>query len=281
MSAALLDRFDAAKAEVKAEIRQGFFNEDGSLKLTDQELWCWIGDRAVDELRVVSQLSSIVARSAGLLPANVIGQIAEQMADEAKHYEILRAIVPEEFQGRIDQAVAELPSVVEADAHWQLLVAAAEAGDPFRALLDINIVHEGFSAAAIEELLDVPVPAVREAYRIIGADEEKHHEMGRDLIETLAAGVPPAMLHDVTERAGGSMQWSWPATAKVVGDTNENPTGTMQWSWPSPGLLETAHERAVGDSMQWSWPAPSEVVETAHERASGGSMQWSWPAPTE
>ena len=38
---------------VRKEIREGFFHPDGSLAISETELRSWIGDRAVDELKVV------------------------------------------------------------------------------------------------------------------------------------------------------------------------------------------------------------------------------------
>jgi hypothetical protein len=242
----VLEKFNASKDAVRWEIRQGFFNEDGSFAVSESQLRAWLADRAVDELKVVAQLAHIVAGSAHVIPAPILGQLAAQMADETRHYEILRALVPAGQRGALDAKVAGLADRLAADPHWSRLQAAASAGNPYAALLDINIVHEGYSAAAIEELAAVPFEDVRAAYAEIGADEERHHETGRDLL---------AWLLDASQGAA------------FGGDAQE--------------VLADAHERAaVGGSMDWSWPAITarDVVETAHERAAGGSMNWSWPA---
>ncbi|GGK34727.1 hypothetical protein GCM10010124_29210 [Pilimelia terevasa] len=237
----VLERFDASKAKVRKEIREGFFHPDGSLAISETELRSWIGDRAVDELKVVLQLSAVLARGAHLIPAHILAQVTEQVSDEARHFDILRALVPADMQADIDAKVAQLPEVLASDAHWASLMAAVDEGNPFAALLDINIVHEGYSAAAIEELADIPFGDIREAYAGIGADEEKHHESGRELLEWLARAS-----------AGGAA-----ADSVVAG----------------------AHERASGGAMSWSWPAAATaVVSGAHERAAGGAMSWSWPA---
>lgn len=243
---AVLEKFDASKDAVRQEIRQGFFDTAGSFIVPEPALRAWLADRAVDELKVVAQLANIVAVSAHVIPAPILGQLAAQMADEAHHYEILRTLVPAEQLDVLDAKVARLPEILEADPHWVSLRAAAAAGNPYAALLDINIVHEGFSAAAIEELGAVPFEDVRAAYAEIGADEARHHETGRDLLVWLLDASQSAAF-------GGDVQ----------------------------GLLRDAHDRAAsGGSMDWSWPAVTaqEVIEGAHHRAVGGAMGWSWPA---
>src|SRR5439155_8883702 len=100
----------------------------------------------------------------------------------ARHFDILRGLVPPELHHTIDTKVAGLPASLAADAHWVALLDAVEQGNPYAALLDINIVHEGYSAAAIEELKEIPFADIREAYAGIGVDEEKHHESGRNLL---------------------------------------------------------------------------------------------------
>ncbi len=241
----VLNRFDASKEKVRKEIREGFFNADGSLRISETELRTWIADRAVDELRVVFQLSAVLSKSAHLIPPNILVQVTEQMSDEARHFDILRSLVPQDLHHVIDSKVAELPAALASDGHWASLLAAVEQGYPFAALLDINIVHEGFSAAAIEELRHIPFEDIRDAYAGIGVDEEKHHESGRELL-------------------------LW-----LVGASERHAAGQV---------IDTAHERAVeGGAMSWSWPASttSDIVETAHERAvEGGAMSWSWPANT-
>jgi len=217
----VLERFDASKEKVRREIREGFFNPDGTLAVTETELRTWIGDRAVDELRVVFELSAVLARSAHLIPPHILTQVTEQASDEARHYQILRDLVPDELQREIDAKVARLPEDLAADEHWSSLMTAVRQGNPFAALLDINIVHEGYSAAAIEELNGIPFADIREAYAGIGADEEKHHESGRELLEWLAraaedhgpaAEMTSSVVENAHERAvpGGAMSWSWP-----------------------------------------------------------------------
>ncbi|GAA2522577.1 hypothetical protein [Pilimelia columellifera] len=240
--AAVLEKFDASKAKVRKEIREGFFNTDGSLAITEDELRAWIADRAVDELKVVMQLSAVLTKAAHHLPARMLVQVTEQVSDEARHFDILRGLVPAHLQAMVDAKVAELPAKLAQDTSWASLMVSVEAGNPFAALLDINIVHEGYSAAAIEELADIPFDDIRQAYAGIGADEEKHHESGRELLEWLArASTADQLTHQV-----------------VAG----------------------AHERAGGGAMSWSWPAAdtAAIVEGAHERAAGGAMSWSWPA---
>lgn len=238
----VLEKFDASKAKVRKEIREGFFNTDGTLSISETELRTWIADRAVDELRVVFELSSVIAKSAHVIPGHILVQVTEQMSDEARHFEILRALVPAELHETIDAKVKALPGQLATDSHWLSLMAAASDGNPFAALLDINIVHEGYSAAAIEELSNIPFDDIRDAYAGIGADEEKHHESGRELL-------------------------TWFIGASEDADSD---------------LLRNAHRRASeGGAMSWSWPAtPASVVGTAHERAvEGGAMSWSWPTP--
>ena len=166
------------------------------------------------------------------------------MSDESRHFDILRALVPDELHHVIDEKVAALPATLAADPHWAALLAAVDACNPFAALLDVNIVHEGYSAAAIEELVKLPFEDITLAYASIGADEEKHHESGRELLVWLAgasqldvgAGL---VVSDAHTRAadGAAMNWSWP-TADVG------------------GVVDTAHERAgSGTAMNWSWPA--------------------------
>lgn len=240
---AALERFDASKTQVRKEIREGFFDENGVLATSEKDLRLWIADRAVDELKVVQQLATVVAKSAHLLPPHILEQVTEQMSDEARHFDILRALVPPELHETIDAKVAALPAALAADPHWASLLAEVESGNPFAALLDINIVHEGYSAAAIEELKEIPFDDVREAYASIGADEEKHHESGRELL-------------------------LWLTDAAQVNDADQR-------------VVASAYERAVeGGAMSWQWPKAStaEIVETAHERAvEGGAMSWQWP----
>lgn len=242
---AVLEKFDASKDAVRREIRQGFFDADGGFSVSEAELRAWLADRAVDELKVVAQLAHVVAASAHVIPAPILGQLAAQMADEARHFEILRALVPADQREILDTKVAKLADGLAADPHWMRLQAAAAAGNPYAALLDINIVHEGYSAAAIEELAAVPFEDVRAAYAEIGADEARHHETGRDLL---------VWLLDASQGA-------------VFGDEANS-------------VLADAHARAAAGAMDWSWPAVAaqQVVETAHERAIGGAMDWSWPA---
>ncbi|MGH3322279.1 MAG: ferritin-like domain-containing protein [Nocardioidaceae bacterium] len=238
-----LEKFDASKAKVRKEIRDGFFDEDGSLSVSENDLRLWIADRAVDELKVVLQLATVVAKSAHLIPPHILVQVTEQMSDEARHFDILRALVPRELHGTIDAKVAALPTALDADPHWASLVVAVEDGDPFAALLDVNIVHEGYSAAAIEELKTIPFDDIREAYAGIGTDEEKHHESGRELLLWLGNAAQGSRAdqrvatsaHERTEE-GGAMSWQWPEA-----DTTE--------------IIETAHKRAdKGGAMSWSWP---------------------------
>jgi hypothetical protein len=165
----VLEKFDASKEKVRKEIREGFFHADGSLRISEAELRAWIADRAVDELKVVLQLSRVLSESAHLIPAGMLVRVAEQMSDEARHFDILRSLVPHELQGDVDAKAADLPRVLAADAHWTALKAAVGQGNPYAALLDINIVHEGYSAAAIEELKGIPFDDIRTAYAGIGA----------------------------------------------------------------------------------------------------------------
>lgn len=245
----VLERFDASKAKVRKEIREGFFHSDGSLRISEADVRTWIADRAVDELKVVFQLCAVLAKSAHLIPAHLLVQVTEQLSDEARHFDILRSLVPAELHSTIDAKVAALPAMLAAEEHWSSLMAAVEVGNPFAALLDINVVHEGYSAAAIEELTNIPFEDIQEAYSAIGADEEKHHESGRELLEWLArasesSGETGSLLDSVTDRAvdGAAMSWSWP-------------------SQQPPQLIEHAHERAVeGGAMSWSWPAAAPSV---------------------
>lgn len=217
----VLERFDASKEKVRQEIREEFFKPDGTLAVTEMELRAWIADRAVDELRVVLELAQVLAHSAHLIPASILTQITEQAADEVRHYCILRDLVPAELHPYIDGKVAVLPADLAANEHWSALLAAVRDGNPFAALLDINIVHEGYSVAAIEELSGIPFADIREAYARIGADEEKHHESGREMLEWLVRGaethgpignVTSAVVATAHERAvpGGALSWSWP-----------------------------------------------------------------------
>jgi hypothetical protein len=244
--AAVLTRFDESKAKVRKEIREGMFHDDGTLRLSEAELRAWIADRAVDELKVVLQLSTVIARAGHLIPGHILVQVTEQVSDEARHFDILRALVPDDMHQAIDEKVAALPAALAADKHWAGLLAAVDAGNPFAALLDVNIVHEGYSAAAIEELVKLPFEDITLAYASIGADEEKHHESGRDLLVWLA----------------GASQLD-AGTGQVVTDAYTRATGgaAMSWSWPTAevgGVVDTAHERAgTGTAMSWSWPAPA------------------------
>lgn len=237
---------------------------------SEAELRDWIADRAVDELKVVFQLSAVIANSAHIIPAHILVQVAEQMSDEARHFDILRMLVPENLHEAIDAKVQELPAALASDPHWASLMSAVMQGNPYAALLDINIVHEGYSAAAIEELKEIPFDDIREAYAGIGADEEKHHETGRELLLWLTGASQNAptgaqMFTDAADRAGdgGALRWSWPAASTTT-------------------VIDGAHERADGGgAMKWSWPAPSaqEVIATAPDRAvEGGAMSWSWPS---
>ncbi|MBV9010586.1 MAG: hypothetical protein JO272_00820 [Pseudonocardiales bacterium] len=157
----VLEKFDASKEKVRKEIREGFFNPNGSLRISEAELRAWIADRAVDELKVVLQLSHVLSASAQIIPAHILVRVAEQMSDEARHFDILRSLVPQERQSDIDAKAAALPEILAADARWKALKAAVDQGNPYAALLDINIVHEGYSAAAIEELEDIPFDDIR------------------------------------------------------------------------------------------------------------------------
>lgn len=252
---AVLEKFDASKAVVQKEIRESFFHEDGTLRISEAELRAWIADRAVDELKVVLQLSHVVSKCAQVIPAPILMRVTEQMADEARHFSILRSLVPEELHATIDAKVNELPRALAADRHWAALSAAVEEGNPYAALLDINIVHEGYSAAAIEELKEIPFEDIRTAYGEIGADEEKHHESGRDL------------LHWLTEASEDEA----PAVSVHIAATDV-----------ADQVVADAHERAIeGGALNWSWPktSPAEIVEHAHVRAAGGAtLNWSWPA---
>lgn len=240
-----LEKFDTSKDKVRREIREGFFHPDGTLRVTESELRAWIGDRAVDELKLVLQLSAVIAKAGHLLPARILAQVTDQIADEARHFSILRGLVPVELQPQIDQKVGELPAVLAEEPGWQQLLAAVEAGNPFGALLDVNIVHEGYSAAAIEELAGVPFDDVRMAYAEIGADEERHHETGRELLVWLAGadehvGTAAATLEQAQDRAGEG--------------------AAMSWSWPAASAVADAHERATsGSAMSWSWPAANQA----------------------
>jgi hypothetical protein len=212
---AVLDRFDASKAKVRKEIRDGFFDAAGELRISETELRSWIADRAVDELRVVFQLSAIIAESAHLIPAHILVQITEQLSDESRHFDVLRTVAGADTAATVDAKVAALPAALTADAHWTNLMTAVRDGNPYAALLDINIVHEGYSAAAIEELANIPYADIRDAYASIGADEEKHHESGRELLGWLAGAsqLDGGLLGIATDRAAGgsAMSWSWPA----------------------------------------------------------------------
>lgn len=239
----VLEKFDASKEKVRREIREGFFHADGSLRISETDLRAWIADRAVDELKVVLQLSFVLSSSAHAIPARILVRVAEQMSDEARHFGILRSLVPQDLQSTVDAKAAALPGVLAADAHWTTLKESVEQGNPYAALLDINIIHEGYSAAAIEELKDIPFEDISTAYAGIGADEAKHHESGRDLLLWLIG-------------ASEGRQ----AAASTVAD---------------------AHERAAeGSALSWQWPnkAAADIVESAHERAvEGVAMSWSWP----
>src|SRR4051812_19972973 len=105
---AVLDRFDASKEKVRQEIREGFFHTDGTLRINEGELRAWIAERAVDELKLVVQLSTIVARAGHLIPPAILAQVTEQIADEARHYEILGGLVPRDLQHLITDRVADL-----------------------------------------------------------------------------------------------------------------------------------------------------------------------------
>jgi hypothetical protein len=221
---AVLDRFDASKESVRQEIRAGFFHADGSLRISETEVRTWIAARAVDELKLVLQLSTVIARAGHLIPAFILAQITEQISDEARHYDILSGLVPSELRPVIAGLVAELPASLAANAHWASLLDGVDSGNPYAALVDINIVHEGYSAAAIEELAAIPFDDIRLAYAAIGADEEKHHASGRELLEWLNSaaetGTNRPVEGSVTDaivarahtraRGGRSMSWSWP-----------------------------------------------------------------------
>jgi hypothetical protein len=220
---AVLDRFDASKQKVRQEIREGFFHANGTLRITETEVRTWIAERAVDELQLVVQLSTVIARAGHLIPAAILAQITDQISDEARHYDILSGLVPTELQSVITSRVVQLPASLAANDHWASLLDAVDNGNPYAALVDINIVHEGYSVAAIEELAAIPFDDIRLAYAAIGADEEKHHASGRELLEWLsaadsstggpvAASVTDAIVASAHTRARGgrSMSWSWP-----------------------------------------------------------------------
>src|SRR2546429_9051524 len=154
---AVLTRFDESKARVRKEIREGMFHDDGTLRISEAQLRTWIADRAVDELKVVLQLSTVIARAGHLIPGHILVQVTEQVSDEARHFDILRALVPEELHQVIEEKVAALPAVLVADPHWGRVLAAAGRGHPVAGLLGVNIVVEGVSAAGVEELGTVPV----------------------------------------------------------------------------------------------------------------------------
>lgn len=222
MAAALdtaLAKFDASKEKVRKEIREGFFEADGELRISEAELRAWVADRAVDELKIVLQLSHVLSKGAHLLPAHILTRLTEQIADEARHHEILRSLMTEDLHEVIDAKVTGLPGALAADEHWKELRDAVDQGNPFAALIDINIVHDGYSAAAIEELKDIPFDDIRTAYAEIGVDEEKHHQSGRDLLLWLTGAV---------------QSYQTDITTKVVGNAHERAVdgGAMSWSWP-------------------------------------------------
>ncbi len=214
---ASMSKFDESREQVRKEIFEGFFDEHSNFVLEEQEFRRWLADRAVDELKLVVQLSSILSASAHLLPSELIPILTRQMADESRHYTILGALVPRELQDYMSERVEALPESLARDEHWQLMLKAAREGNPYSAILDINIVHEGYSAAAIEALSNVPLEDVRAAYREIGADEERHYQSGQDLLTLLtdiggAEAAQVQVLDNAHERAGQgtSMFWSWP-----------------------------------------------------------------------
>lgn len=239
----LLEKFDASKEKVRREIREGFFHSDGSLRINETELRAWIAERAVDELKVVLQLSFVLSNCAHIIPSHILVRVAEQMSDEARHFDILRSLVPQDLQRAVDDKTAALPSALAADAHWTTLKGAVELGNPYAALLDINIVHEGYSAAAIEELKDIPFEDIRTAYADIGADEVKHHASGRDVLRWLI---------------GASEGQLTAADTTTCADEQTVERNAMSWSSPhqtAADIVQKAHERAAeGGAMSWSWP---------------------------
>jgi hypothetical protein len=238
----ILAEFDRTKEKVKAEIRHGFFNDHGALRLTETEVYRWISDRAVDEYRLVYQLSYFVQRAGHCFPPRILNGIVDQLRDEAEHYLMLSDLLPEEIRRELESRMSTFDAAMAADAHWTEMREQIDQGDAYDALLEINIVHEGFSAAAIEVLTDLPMPAIAMAYRKIGEDEQRHHEEGRDLLDWLVANS-----------SAGSRQLE---------------------------RTRTAHLRAEGGAMAWSWPAPR--TKDFHLRAvDGGAMAWSWPRPAE
>lgn len=211
-----LTKFDESREKVRKEIREGFFDADRNFIMDETDFRKWIADRAVDELKLVVQLSGILNECAHVLPPDLVPTLARQMADESKHYTILGGLVPESLRPYLEERIAAVPTDLAEDDHWQQMLTAAKDGNPYSALIDINIVHEGYSAAAIEELTDVPFEDVREAYREIGADEERHYESGQDLLLWLTGVGGDKGAAEVIEKAheradgGTSMAWGWP-----------------------------------------------------------------------
>jgi hypothetical protein len=259
-------RFDASKARVRREIREGFFDAEGRLRMSEEEVFHWVGERALDELKIVLELSYILSRAGHQLAIGHVGDIAEQIRDESTHYRILHDILPPDVQRQISVRAESMRDDLERDGEWLRLRAMIDSGDAYAALLDINVVHEGYSAAAIEVLAALPIASVRQAYETIGEDEARHHANGRGLYAWLLAregrgAEIPAQLSAAHERVGrASMAWSWPRSA-------------------SDSVIEQAHERSQRTSMAWSWPrnAAGAVMEHAHDRSRGTSMSWSWP----
>jgi len=238
-SESLLARFDAAKESVRSEIREFLFNSDGSLKISDDELWSWIAARAVDEMKLVAQLSQLIGLGAHLMPPRLIAELLEQVGDETRHYEQLRQIIPLAHVPELDEAVMRIPRDLAADKHWQLMVGSARKGDPFTALIDINIVHEGFSAAAIEELQSIPNPTISAVYVQIGADEDRHHQAGRRMLEELlrlsgsVVGSPDASgTQDVPHVRWSQLQGESILSVTEGAHKRQRGRSTSQWSWP-------------------------------------------------
>ena len=270
-----LERFDVSKATVASEIRDGFFRPDGSLRMTEREILAWVSDRAIDEYKVASQLAYVLHSDGHRMPIKFTQKLAEQIADELRHLQILRGVLPEDLQASVDRRILEFPDLLSKDEHWQQMRDLLDRGDFHLVLLEINIVHEGYSAAAIDVLRTLPIPSIANAYDEIGRDEAKHHRDGREFLEWLLeqGGKVGTITERVSSDGGGSMAWSWP----VNPETEESVTaarGSMAWSWPVNPETEESVTAARG-SMAWSWPVNPGTEESV--AAARGSMAWSWP----
>lgn len=131
-------------------IRDDFFDPSGKLRESRELFLSRMRASVRAELALACILGSIIQKFGNLLDPSLLADLGEQLAEETRHYKVLRDAIESELGESLDGFMHEsFPPFLEGPV-WRSIYSSITDGDFMSALLEVEMIHESFARIAME-----------------------------------------------------------------------------------------------------------------------------------